>query len=374
MSEAAAEQPNPYQKLVNKAFAEALPLNCQIEITYRCNHLCTFCYNSPSGAREMTTEQLLSSLGKVSKLGVLYLTLTGGEALCHKDFFKIAGEVRRLGMALRIYSNGYLLADPRLVRKVRELNPMEVEISIHGARPETHEALTRIRGSFNRTVKAIENLNEAGIKVVLKTPITQLNQHELFDIKALGIRLGRPIVFDAVITPKDDGSLDPLALRADDAFLEKYWGEWYQELHDGRLPPRANHCASDGTANCGTGRAGFTIDPYGNILPCVALRRKVGNILEIDDLSEVWHGSPVLKEVRDLSVEARERLDKHPDGKYFIFCLGVAENQTGDPLGLYPQAQINAKAVRRHYELLQIGGGSSSDENGLEIQKGAAYK
>ena len=32
MSEA-AQGPNPYQKLVNTAFAEAMPLSCQIELT-----------------------------------------------------------------------------------------------------------------------------------------------------------------------------------------------------------------------------------------------------------------------------------------------------------------------------------------------------
>ena len=39
-------------------------LNCQIEITYRCNHLCTFCYNSPTGKREMTTEQIFEALAR----------------------------------------------------------------------------------------------------------------------------------------------------------------------------------------------------------------------------------------------------------------------------------------------------------------------
>lgn len=357
MSEAAL---NPYQRVLRKAFADAVPLNCQIEITYRCNHLCTFCYNAPSGAREMTTPQIFEVLRKVADFGVLYCTLTGGEALCHKDFFKIAHEVRRLGMVLRVYSNGYLMADTTVVRRLRELDPMEIEISIHGARAETHEALTRIKGSFQRTVTAIENLGAAGIKVNLKCPITRLNQNELFEIKALGQRLGRSIIFDAVITPKDDGSLDPLALRPDDAFLEQYWGEWYTELHDGRKPPRGNHCAGDDEANCGTGRSGFTIDPYGNLLPCVAFRRKIGNMLEIESLGQVWGQSPVLHEIRDLSVQAKRRLNGLEDGPYYTgFCLGVAETQTGDPLGIYPQVEVNAKAVRRHYELLQIGGGFS---------------
>jgi MoaA/NifB/PqqE/SkfB family radical SAM enzyme len=355
MSEAGSGHVSPYDRLMRKAFAEAIPLNCQIEITYRCNHLCTFCYNSPTGEPEMSTEQIFQALKKIAEFGVLYVTLTGGEALCHKDFFKIAAEVRRLGMALRVYTNGYLLADKKTLARLQALKPTEVEVSIHGARPETHDALTRIKGSFAKTLQAIENMTEAGIKVGLKCPITKLNQNELFEIRDLGERFGLRVIFDAVITPKDDGDQSPLDLRPDDEFVQKYWGEWYSELHRGETPPRANHCAGDTEANCGTARGGFTIDPYGEILPCVAFRRSAGNILKIDDLGTLWSSSRVLTEVRDLAVEAREKLDQHPDGAYFQFCLGVAESQTGDPLRIYPQAEINAKAVRRNYELLQIG-------------------
>ena len=105
-----APQYTPYENLKQKAFDEAIPMNCQIEITYRCNHLCTFCYNSPTGEREMTTPQIFEALKKINDLGVLYVTLTGGEAMVHKDFYRISAEVRRLGMALRIYSNGFLMA------------------------------------------------------------------------------------------------------------------------------------------------------------------------------------------------------------------------------------------------------------------------
>ena len=348
--------PNPYRRLVEKAFADAIPLTAQFELTFRCNHLCTFCYNSPTGQKEMTTPQIFEALRKIADYGVLYVTLTGGEALCHKDFFKIAAESRRLGMALRIYSNGYLMADPAVVRKIKDLNPMEVEISIHGARAETHDALTRIKGSFAKTVQAIQNLKDAGIKVQLKCPVTKLNQHELFEIRDLADSFPFSLLFDAVITPKDDGSLDPLSLRADDDVLEKFWGEWYLDLHHGKLPPKKNHCGSESSeANCGTGRSGFTLDPYGNVLPCVAFRRKAGNILEVERFEDIWTKSPALQEVRDLAVEATRRIGQHENGKYVQFCLGVAENQTGDPLGFYPQVELNSRSIRRAYELLQIG-------------------
>ena len=349
-------QPSPYTKLMNKAFSEAIPLAAQFEITYRCNHLCTFCYNAPTGQKELTTPQIFEALRKIADFGVLYLTLTGGEAMCHRDFWAIADEARRLGMILRIYTNGYLMADPAVVKKIKALNPMEVEVSLHGARPESHDALTKIKGSFAKTVKALENLVAEEVKVNLKCPITKLNQNELFEVKALAKRIGLYVTFDAVITPKDDGDLSHMWLRPDDDVLRKYWGEWYADLHDGKVPPRANHCASEGaTAVCGSARGGFTLDPYGNILPCVAFRKPAGNILEVQNLDQIWRTSPVLNKVRDLAVEARTKLDQHEDGPYFTFCMGVAENQTGDPLGLYPQAEVNAKAVRRAYDLLQIG-------------------
>ncbi len=357
MTEAAGK--NPYTRLLEKAFAEAIPLNAQFEITYRCNHLCTFCYNSPTGAKELTTPQVFEALRKIAEFGVLYVTLTGGEPLCRKDFFEIAAEVRRLGMALRIYSNGYLIASEEVARRIAALTPLEVEISIHGSRPEVHEALTKIKGSFERTVRGIRNLRSLGIQVQLKCPITRINQDDLFRIRDLADSLDSYLNFDAVITPKDDGGLDPLALRPDDEFLARYWGEWYLDLHHGKLPPRSNHCASDrAEAVCGSGRAGFTLDPYGNIFPCVALRRRFANILEIERLEDVWKRSPVLEEVRGLAVDARRKVDEHDNGPFFSFCMGLAENQTGDPLALYPQAEINARAVRRAYDLLQIGGAS----------------
>ena len=71
MSDSAIPGKSPYTQMVEKAFAQAIPLNCQIELTYRCNHLCSFCYNSPTGEKEMTTEQVFEVLKKVADYGVV---------------------------------------------------------------------------------------------------------------------------------------------------------------------------------------------------------------------------------------------------------------------------------------------------------------
>src|SRR5213594_945402 len=102
-----------YKEFVDRAFNQSRPLSAQMELTFKCNHLCSFCYNAPNGQREMTTAEIKAGLEKIADFGVLYLTLTGGEPMVRPDFFDITAYARELGFAIRIYSNGYLIDDAR---------------------------------------------------------------------------------------------------------------------------------------------------------------------------------------------------------------------------------------------------------------------
>jgi MoaA/NifB/PqqE/SkfB family radical SAM enzyme len=143
------------------------------------------------------------------------------------DFFEICQYARHLGFAIRIYSNGYLIDEER-ARKLKEIHTFEVEISIHGARPETHDRLTGIRGSFDRVISALENLQKYRIKTNLKCPITHLNQGELWGIWEIAGKYGTSIAFDPVITPRDDGDKSPLAMAATKEFLARFFSDEYK--------------------------------------------------------------------------------------------------------------------------------------------------
>ena len=97
--------------LIERAYEQARPLTVQLELTYKCNLLCSFCYNSPQGRRELDGPQWLSVLDKLKAAGTFKVTLTGGEPFCHRDFFTIAAGVRERGLVLTTYTNGVLLAD-----------------------------------------------------------------------------------------------------------------------------------------------------------------------------------------------------------------------------------------------------------------------
>jgi len=336
-----------YQEFVTKAFIESRPLSAQWELTFKCNHLCGFCYNAPNGQREMTLDEIKRGLDKIADFGVLYLTMTGGEPMVRPDFWEICKYARHLGFALRLYTNGYLVDEER-ARKLKEIHTFEVEISIHGARPESHDKLTGIRGSFDRVISALENLQKYRIKTNLKCPITHLNQGELWGIWDIATKYGASISFDPVITPRDDGDKSPLEMAATKDFLVRFFSDEFKELRYGRDVTKRDDSVV--RANCGTGRTSFTIDPYGNIFPCVQWRRKWANIKDVENLAELWKGSEVLKHVRWAAEQIPQTTLKESEaGAFCTFCPGVAELQTGSPFKMYPQAAIVSEAKLQAY-------------------------
>jgi radical SAM protein with 4Fe4S-binding SPASM domain len=363
--------PGALQEIVERNFSKASPMSALFELTFVCNHACSFCYNCPTGQKEMSTVEVIDALRKIADFNVLYLTLTGGEPLVRRDFFEIARAARDLGFALRIYSNAFLI-DQAMAKRIREVaNPMEMEISIHGAKPATHEQLTCVPGSFQKVVNAVRYLRAEGVKVILKCPITRDNQEEVLDLYRLSEELGAFIIFDPVITPRDDGDKDPLSLMATDEFLARYWtDDAYAGARKEKVPMA--RCDGPGEAVCGTGRSSFAIDPYGNIYPCVQWRRKVANIKDIASLKEIWWTSPVLLEVRKTAVDiAQEVLKKVEAGAFCNFCAGVADLQTGDPKALYPQAMKNAESrLRAHQAWKTRTGAGAEDEGGVSSKCG----
>jgi radical SAM protein with 4Fe4S-binding SPASM domain len=356
--------PNALQQITMRNWDRAVPMSALFELTFVCNHACSFCYNCPTGQREMSTAEVLDALRKLADFNILYLTLTGGEPLVRRDFFEIARRARELGFALRIYTNAYLI-DAALARRIKEIaNPIEMEISIHGARPETHERLTCVPGSLQRVIDAVRHLRSLGIKVNLKCPITRENQGEVLEMHRLAQELGAVIIFDPVITPRDDGDRDPLSLMATDDFLRSFWqDDAYAGARKEPVPLPRND--APGEAVCGTGRSSLAIDPYGNIYPCVQWRRKVANIKEVASLREIWHTSPVLDEVRRTAVEMAQTVLKGCEsGGFCNFCLGVADLQTGDPKSYYPQAAKNAEFRKRAYQAWKAKTGRTAEDLG----------
>ncbi len=370
-----------YGRVVGRTWAENRLFTVLLELTYACNLDCAFCYNDRARkGRALTTEQYGALLADLAAMQVFQLVLSGGEPLAHPAFYEIGRTARRLGFVVRVKSNGHALDDAVARRLKDEVDPFVVEVSLHGATAETHERQTRVPGSFEKLLRNLDHLREAGLRVKLNATLTRWNEGEVEAMYALADGRGLRLSFDATVTPRDDGDLSPLELAASEEGFRRLVrlqrrraaaagaGERPDALPDA-LRPAADAGIPEPSRekHCGAGSSTVTIDPYGNVYPCVQWRVPVGNLHETS-IREIWEASPALAATRRLTVEARRAVDGAlgAAAPFAGFCPGLGQQRMGSPLALYPgvaeRARIAAEVLGD--ELADASGTVMQDERG----------
>jgi AdoMet-dependent heme synthase len=334
-------------RVVATAWRENLLFSVLVELTYRCNLDCFFCYNDLGLRGEpLSRDEYFQLFAELREMEVLNLTLTGGEPLAHPDFLALGARARELGFAVRIKSNGHALRG-ELARRIRdEIDPFLIEVSLHGATAATHDRQTRVPGSFHRLLANLAEMKELGLRVKINSTLTAWNEGEIEEMFALVDLAGLPLQVDPEVTPRDDGDRDPLAVAPSREGVLRLFRLQFERGRSAAAdgPSEVARGGDDGTMpapvhkHCGAGSSGIAIDPYGNVYPCVQWRRPVGNLHQ-QSLREIWRGSAGLAEVRDLTVRIKEVVDAQGPGSHLLnFCPGSAATQAGSPLELYPAA------------------------------------
>jgi len=317
----------PSARLKQLALDRAQPLAASLELTYRCNWRCVFCYNPRHHDRRgLDGAEWLAVLDGLRELGTLYVALTGGEPLTHPEFLAIARGVRERAFALHILTNGALVTES-LAGEIAALRPLAVELSLHGATAGTHDRATATPGSFDAMRRGLDRLLARKVGVVLKTPLTRLNEAEMEGMRQIAEERGVPWRIDSVLTPRDDGDAGPLAYRASPEAVSRM----FRALAAlGQLPHEER---AEGGTNCGLGRTTIAVDPEGNVFPCLQWRRApLGNV-RATPLRGMWAGSEERLAAATTARAANDHMiEAGPALASFPFCPALALQRTGDPL------------------------------------------
>jgi MoaA/NifB/PqqE/SkfB family radical SAM enzyme len=341
-----------YSDIVSRCWENNTLFSVLLELTYRCNLRCFFCYNDPAQTgKPLSLGQYYSLLEELAAMQVMNVSLSGGEPLLQPHFWEIGRRARELGFVVRIKSNGHMLRGDLVPRIKAEIDPFSIDVSLHGAQAATHDTQTRVPGSFRRLMKNLRQMKDVGLRVKLNSVLTRLNENEVEQMHALADELGLPIQFDPQITPRDNGDASPQSVSATDAGLRNLLR--IQARRGLKPKPRDDSAGlppAPGTKHCGAGSSSLIVDPYGNVYPCVSLRRKVGNIHD-RTVSLIWSDSPELKTIRELMAEAGRVVDAlGPFGCTMSFCPGHAYMTSGDPTRPYPAALRVLDLRRQVYE------------------------
>lgn len=292
------------------------------EVTLRCDLACRHCGSRAGHAREdeLDTSECLDLIRQMAELGVMEVTLIGGEAYLRDDWTELVAAIAAHGMSVTMTTGGRGITKERaLSGKAAGLE--SVSVSIDGLEA-THDRLRGVKGSFQSALAALDHFRAAGVKVSCNTQINRLSLPELPAllelIAARGVHswqiqltvpMGRAADEpDVLLQPYDLLQVFPLlgalseraralGVRVWPGNNIGYFGPYESSLRGG-MPQ--GHLAS-----CGARRSTLGIEADGSIKGCPSLPTEAwtgGNIRD-SSLRDIWERSAPLRYTRDRTVE-----------------------------------------------------------------------
>jgi MoaA/NifB/PqqE/SkfB family radical SAM enzyme len=175
------------------------PLVSQWEITRACNLRCIHCYNNSSRKlpNELTHEEKIDVANQIVDAKIFRICISGGEPILSKSFWDIAEILNKGKIICNTISNGYLISDDTVDLYTKYFR--HIQISLDGAKEETHDIIRGKKGSWERAVNACRLITDHNGNVSLASVISSYNIDEMdriidlsHDLKADEIRLEIP--------------------------------------------------------------------------------------------------------------------------------------------------------------------------------------
>lgn len=148
-------------------------------VTYRCNLKCAHCYLGEDRPEDFPEHLIVPLLQEFSAMQGLRVLVSGGEPTLYRGFRKLNELIPQFPLRFVLLSNGMVVDD----NLTRLLNFHEIQISLDGME-KGHESI-RGNGSFQRALKAMESIKNAGLDLSIATMIHSGNLDEWEDMRQL---------------------------------------------------------------------------------------------------------------------------------------------------------------------------------------------
>lgn len=280
------------------------PRFATVYVENKCHLKCDHCYESeeshPHDAR-LSLADYDKLFDELAELGVLYLTLTGGEIFLRGDLFDIVALGRKKRFAVRLYTSGTLIDEARADR-IAALKVSEVQVSVYSADPAVHDRFVGQTGAHAKTMRALALLRARRVVTVLKTPAMTINIDALDELAALALAAGADFRVDPLVHPRMDGHPHPLEYLVPPAVLQQKMlanPRLYPAFHsrDAESMCDGEGVRAAGSTLCAAGRKVVSIAADGGVLPCASFPIAGGNVRE-RSLVDIWRRSRLFDEVR----------------------------------------------------------------------------
>jgi MoaA/NifB/PqqE/SkfB family radical SAM enzyme len=315
-------------------------MSLQIELTNRCNERCVHCY-IPHDNKISDIEPTLfyEVLDQCRDMGVLGLTLSGGEPMLHNEFCNFLRKAKEYDFSINVLSNLTLLND-EIIAGMKANRLSSVQVSLYSLNPEIHDSITKHKGSFYQTRNNILRLIENDIPLQISCPTMKQNRNCFSDVLQWAKQHNCRATTDYIMMARYDHTTDNLDNRLSLDEVGKIIREVialndnYQKaiLSDG-FDAQESRDRSDDLV-CGVCVSSICMVASGDVYPCPGWQSFVcGNVKEMP-LNEIWNNSPRVKYLRGLRKKHFPQCTGCEDKGFCAMCMvrNANENPDGDPL------------------------------------------
>ena len=331
---------SPLEDFCNR---HGIPADFHIDLTDACTERCVHCY-VPKGQKDFLSVELVEkALEEFRAMNGLTVHLTGGEAMMHPDFERICRKCVELNLNFIIFSN-MTLCDDKRIAFLKEVEPQFINVSLYSMKPEEHDAITQLPGSWQWTMDAILKCCQAGVACRIATPLLKENQDALPALRKFADEHHLHLVPAAGIIAQSDHGCGNLAHACSVDELRRVMTRdhgLFHKIYEGKMP-------SCDAKVCDIGEARLYLNAKGNYYPCDSMHEYVlGNVRE-NTVEEIWKGEKLnyLRGLKNRDFGACASCEKRPWCKV---CPAANFNATGDLFKHHPSTCALAGVIREVY-------------------------
>jgi MoaA/NifB/PqqE/SkfB family radical SAM enzyme len=255
----------------------------QLQYNYLCNFKCVHCSISDfqKGPTELAHKKHILTIDDVRRvareadeMGLAHIDITGGEPLAFKDLDQLVEAIDPSRFYLQCDTNGWLMNDQK-ARHMKEIGIDKIQISLDNLSAEDHDAFRRKPGSFDRALRAIDSIKQAGLAMHIATVAThQRIQSEEF-IEFLEFAKNKEVAVSLCwpkLVGEWAGRYELLPTEEDIAYYNELCKRYH--LYDHLTPGYGLDIG------CLAVKRMISITQYGDVLPCPWMYFSLGNVFE----------------------------------------------------------------------------------------------
>lgn len=328
------------------------------ELTYNCSEKCIHCYNvgatrndqeiSQRGNRkELTLEDYKRIIDELYEEGLVKVCLSGGDPFSKPIIWEVIDYLYQKDIAFDIFANGQQLIG--FVSRLADYYPRLVGVSIYSGIARDHDYITRVNGSWAKSMTVVKQLSELSVPLQLKCCVMQTNVKSYYMVADIAKQYGAVFQFEVALTDSVEGDkCVSRYLRLTPNMLEIVLRDSNIPLYVGKEVPNYGGQTKPLNKNaCGAAYNSFCISPEGNLLPCCSFHAPFGN-LKAQTLTQILQESEELKWWRSLTLSQYRDCGKHDYCGYCNLCPGNNFSEFGTPL---KAAETNCYIAKNRYEL-----------------------